>query len=192
MLRISLFICLICSLVPGYSQSGINYQSKSMLRELKKAFAFEPILTEMLIPVEGASGKYFSLQGPGQAQGSSFIYVGRVNSCRQGGCSVENNTIDGGFEYFDYYVTFDSMGVVLHVRVFNYQSTHGYGITSKRWLQQFSGYQGTDSLVVGRNIDGMSGATVSAHAITSDLQKRVRRLKNWLNNDKQIVICSQK
>ncbi|MCK4920537.1 MAG: FMN-binding protein [Bacteroidales bacterium] len=56
----------------------------------------------------------------------------------------------------------------------NYQATHGQEVTSPGWLKQFVGYDGIKSLVVGREIDAISGATISADAITMNLQRRIR------------------
>ncbi|MFO7723182.1 MAG: hypothetical protein R6V49_08180 [Bacteroidales bacterium] len=41
--------------------------------------------------------------------------------------------------------------------------------TAKRWLRQFIGYNGTSELVVGKNEDAISGATVSVQGITADI-----------------------
>jgi Na+-translocating ferredoxin:NAD+ oxidoreductase RnfG subunit len=101
-----------------------------------------------------------------------------VNSCRAGGCSISGNTpANMDSEYFDYYIFFDSAKTVKQVEVFNYQATHGYEITAKGWLKQFTGFSGKDSLVVNKDIDGISGATISVYAITSDVQEKTRMLK---------------
>jgi len=44
-----------------------------------------------------------------------------------------------------------------------------YEICSKNWLKQFIGYQG-NPLRYKADIDGISGATISANSITSDIQ----------------------
>jgi len=69
----------------------------------------------------------------------------------------------------NYCIFFDSSKAVRQVEVFNYQATPGYEITAKGWLKQFAGFSGIDSLVVNKNIDGISGATISVYAITADV-----------------------
>jgi len=63
------------------------------------------------------------------------------------------------------------------VEVYNYQATHGYEITAKGWLKQFVGYSAKDTLLVNKDIDGISGATISVFAITEDVQLKTRLLK---------------
>ena len=43
-------------------------------------------------------------------EGIKFLaYVGRVYSCRAGGCSIQMlNDPEGEYEYFDYFILFDS------------------------------------------------------------------------------------
>ena len=42
-------------------------------------------------------------------------------------------------------------------------------MTAKGWLKQFTGYNGTSQLEVNKNVDAISGATVSVYAITDDV-----------------------
>lgn len=107
-----------------------------------------------------------------------FVYLGRVNSCRNGGCNIESETID--FEYFDYFFIADTSGEVLKVKIFNYKATHGHEIMSSGWLRQFIGYNGQEHLVYGKDIQAISGATISAVAINTDIQVKVRNLQKWL------------
>ena len=96
-----------------------------------------------------------------------YCYIGRVNSCRSGGCSISHDsTPAGAFEYFDYLISMDLNKEVKSVKVYNYQATHGQEVCSKGWLKQFIGYKGNTELVVGKDIDAIAGATISVYAIT--------------------------
>ena len=68
----------------------------------------------------------------------------------------------------------------MNVNVFNYEATHGQEITSKRWLKQFVNFQGENELVAGKNIDAISGATISVNGIVKDLQEKTYILKTLL------------
>lgn len=116
-----------------------------------------------------------------QNQEKRFAYSGRVNSCRAGGCS-SGGAVGGAdaFEYFDYYIIFDDSIQVLHVKVFNYQASHGQEITARGWLKQFRGYDGSRLMEVGKQIDAISGATISVNAITDDIKLRTKQLKALL------------
>jgi Na+-translocating ferredoxin:NAD+ oxidoreductase RnfG subunit len=102
-----------------------------------------------------------------------------VNSCRAGGCSNPALPASGleTSEYFDYFVVFDGNLSIQQVKVYNYQATHGQEVTNKGWLKQFQGYNGERQLNVGKNIDAISGATVSVYAITNDIQEKTQLLK---------------
>ena len=79
-------------------------------------------------------------------------------------------------EFFMYFVITDSEYRVIHVEVFNYQATKGHEIMSRSWLRQFNGYEDGKSLIFDKDIDGISGATLSARAITADVEKALRMI----------------
>ena len=101
-----------------------------------------------------------------------MIYVGRVNSCRQGGCSVDGEGEETvSYEFFDYFMLTDMSGEVRWVKIFNYQATQGHEVMSRGWLNQFRGLTSeSKKLELGRDIEAISGATISAKAITDDIQ----------------------
>ena len=125
------------------------------------------------------NGRIYSTFSGDQKLG--FAYVGRIYSCRSGGCGnddgpVEMVSIDEDFEYFDYFIIFDEDLNVKKLRVFNYQATHGHEVGGKGWLKQFIGYHGEKKLEYGKNVDSISGATISANAITYNVQESYRYL----------------
>ena len=63
------------------------------------------------------------------------------------------------------------------VRVFNYAATHGQEVSVKRWLDQFAGHDGAEPLRVGKEIDAISGATISVYALVADVQEKTIILK---------------
>lgn len=134
-----------------------------------------PVLLEMKIQNDNISpnidGRFFRVGEESDPGPVKHAFVGRVNSCRSGGCSSELKPCPSeAFEYFDYFVLFDFAGQVLKVSVFNYRATHGQEITIKGWLKQFQGYNGVKDLVVGKDIDTISGATISVYGITENVQ----------------------
>lgn len=79
----------------------------------------------------------------------------------------------GRFDYFDYLLAFDSDLSVLGVTVTVYRSPQGAAICQKKWLSQFKGYEG-DDLSLGRDINAISGATISATSMVQDVQRCYR------------------
>lgn len=74
----------------------------------------------------------------------------------------------GRYDFFDYLVIYDTAYIIRHVAVIEYRSDHGFEITNKKWLKQFVGTSGCDH-EYGYDIQAISGATLSANSITSDI-----------------------
>lgn len=111
------------------------------------------------------------------------IYMGKVNTCAIGGCVAVNQfdpMPDLDSEYFDYIIYFDTEATIKKVKIIDYNATYGYEVCSKSWLKQFIGYYGNKSLSVGKNVDGISGATISAQAIVTDIAYQTELVKNIL------------
>lgn len=162
-------------------ESELVHRPKSLLKETQRLGVtnVDSALTIMQLKDSTANcerGSFYRIATP---KSSFYYYVGRVNSCRVGGCSVELGTSED-YEYFDYFVLFNEVGHVELVRVFNYQATHGQEITIKGWLKQFVGYTGDADLIVGNNVDHIAGATISTNAISVDVEYRTRLLKEEL------------
>ncbi len=100
-----------------------------------------------------------------------IMYVGRVKSCRIGGCaSPFSNEKPTDHEHFDYMIIFEPTNLqVLKIEVLDYQATYGFEICSPSWLKQFIGYNGNSPLEYGGEIQALSGATISGIAITDDV-----------------------
>lgn len=89
----------------------------------------------------------------------------------------------GRYDYFDYSVLYSSGMEVIQVVVTRYRSTHGAGISQKKWLSQFKGYRGQD-LTLGKDIDAVSGGTLSASSLLEGLQ-RCHKLMGGLPENKR-------
>jgi len=164
--------------------NGIDYNNRTFVREIESAFKSGPDQLQKLSVASGytedeLAGQFFKIEN---SSSKGYAYVGRVLSCRGGGCSHGQALADAAAEYFDYFILYDGDVKVLQVRVFNYQATHGHGITSRGWLRQFTGYNGSGKLDPGKNIDAISGATISVKAITSDIENKTRMLKSFLQH----------
>lgn len=187
MLKFKIFILFSFVFISSFTNENIDYQHKSIQKELVK---FNKIgiskLQEVHISEEikykyNIQGKYFKVENSEKFDTIKYVYIGRVNSCRAGGCSNSNEKLETEkYEYFDYFIFLDNNQNVKTVRIFNYQATHGQEITSKGWLNQFTNYNGKTDLEVGKNIDAISGATISVYAITFDVQFKTEILKKYI------------
>lgn len=80
-----------------------------------------------------------------------FAYVGKAKS---------------KIALFDYVVIFDKNLIITQVKVLIYREDHGGEISSKRWLQQFLGFEKNQTIIYKKDIAGISGATISAYSLT--------------------------
>ena len=85
----------------------------------------------------------------------------------------------GRYDQFDYLLITDKTVSIQLVRILKYRSEHGSEIASKKWLSQFENYAGGD-LRYGDDISAISGATISAKSIVSDIPKIIQTLKTKL------------
>ena len=98
---------------------------------------------------------------------------------------VNDNKLTGFFYYgkalskadvFDYVVIFDKELIIKKIKILAYREDYGGEIGSKRWSKQFNDLSIDDSAVYGKNIKGISGATISARSMTITVNKLLESL----------------
>ncbi len=170
-MRFALLLILLLNMLTVHA-SGPDYANRALRKELERSFQLDlsnlhenAKLTKQL----GHEGKLFEIKNQDILLG--YVYVGRIISCRQGVCNLSSGPSGGGdsFEYFDAFIIYNADKSVQKVKVFNYQATHGHEIASNGWLKQFMGFKSEAPLIVGKNIDALSGATISANALTDEV-----------------------
>lgn len=184
MIRLIITILFLIVIAGGFAlgKKGIDYTNKRIIKKISKIidtkdFALQE-LSELNSEAYQFRGKFYQVIQPTNDSDDLLIYIGRVTCCRASGCSIERKLVENEeSEYFDYFIMFDKNKNVIEVNIFNYQATYGYEITSKGWLKQFIGRGKVESFEVGKNIDAISGATISVHAITFDVQEKMDFLK---------------
>lgn len=170
---LKVLVLLTCSSLWAASGDSIDLKDKKLTKAFAK-FSINFLEDYQAMSLEHAKhGQFFILKTETHPKSVKYIYIGRVNTCRTGTCSSNSEMA----EYFDYIIFFDKHKAVSQVKVYNYQASHGQEITAKSWLKQFIGYQGKEELKVYKNIDGISGATISSYAITEDINTCTKRLQ---------------
>jgi hypothetical protein len=168
------------------AQARIDYFPKPLAKELGVPVDSSEAMSEMNLSVSVTkhpiNGKFFEVCTSKLPLKARYAYIGRVNTCRAGGCSANNTqeNSDQESEFFFYYILFDSTAKIVKVKIFDYQSSHGHGITSKGWLRQFEGFDGREELVIDKHIDAISGATISVAATVSDIEHKTAVLHKIL------------
>ena len=150
-----------------------HYLTKKMNRHLAKIFGKEVKYKEICIADSLAIGhQVFEVTIADTVSGYSMIT--RALGCKIGGCDKPNkDTIS--FEEFFFLTAFDKQKNIKKVRVLEYTSDHGYQIANKGWLKQF---EKAKTFTVGKNIDGISGATISVKSITKGVNEQIDILES--------------
>jgi hypothetical protein len=178
--RYLLFLCLFLLTRVSTGQDLPEDLPNSAEKMLNRFFEKESVVLEKKrIIVPGSSPlKFFTIFSEKSNETLGYLYFGRVKTCRTGGCSLPGNSRTGEeSEYFDYLILFNSAMTVENIQVVNYQASYGHEIAARGWLQQFRGYAGKKPLEVGKNIDAVSGATVSTQALAEDVAWKTKILQ---------------
>ena len=68
-------------------------------------------------------------------------------------------------------VYFDNNGKITKSEIIKYREQYGGAVVNPEWNKQFIGKDSKSDFVVGKNIDGISGATISVHSVTKGIRK---------------------
>ena len=79
----------------------------------------------------------------------------------------------GRYDYFDYLLAYAPDLTVQGLTITVYRSSHGAAICQKKWLGQFEAYSG-ENLTLGKDIDAVAGATISATSMVKDVKRCYR------------------
>jgi len=171
-------------LMIGFTNTNqIVVPHKKIEKTVKKYLKIQDFVLQPIDVTIGTSSQTQIIEILDSTSTFGYIYVSRVNSCRAGGCSISQNDIAIEFEYFDYFLITDTAGNIINVKVFNYQATHGHEIMSRGWLKQFVGFNGSQALDYGKDIEAISGATISAKSLTEDIEIAQGVIQNLLKKN---------
>jgi Na+-translocating ferredoxin:NAD+ oxidoreductase RnfG subunit len=76
-------------------------------------------------------------------------------------------------------VAVDSTDELKDVDILVYREPYGGEVAYEAWRRQFRGKSSADSLVLGRDIRSISGATISANAVTLGVRRALEDLARW-------------
>jgi len=70
-----------------------------------------------------------------------------------------------------YLTCFNMDGQMINAHIVKYREDYGYEVGNRRWLNQFLGLDASSDYKVGKNIDGISGATISVNSVTRGINR---------------------
>lgn len=85
--------------------------------------------------------------------------------------------LNGKLHSFSSLVVLDPKGAVLQVSITNYPASHGIQVTNRRWLNKLR-IDSESKLEYGKNVDALSGATISAQNLINGIENLRNSLKN--------------
>tara|TARA_R110002096_G_scaffold83876_4_gene194161 strand:- start:22490 stop:23029 length:540 start_codon:yes stop_codon:yes gene_type:complete len=105
------------------------------------------------------SNKLYKVYASNEFKG--FVYVAQAPSMKN---------------VFDYLVIFNKDLEIEKAKVLIYREQHGRQIGTARWLSQFNGMNTDNRPTLGKDIDGISGATISSKSMTKAINELLTSL----------------
>lgn len=120
---------------------------------------------------------------------SNYIYYYEIKKNNEIiGFAVLDNVL-GKVKPITYLVIFENDFSVKSVDIIKYREQYGGAVANEEWLKQFRTKTVESELELNSNIDGISGATISAKAIVKGV-KRILYLVNNLGEDERNLLVS--
>ena len=109
-----------------------------------------------------------------------LVYYGESDGRRDGYAIVDAEK--GMHEAIDFAVRFTDGGAVARIEVMAYREAYGDEIRSARFRAQFSGKTASHAITAGKDIDIVSGASISCRSIAVGIKRDVLVLETALKN----------
>lgn len=144
-------------------------------KEIKSVFEVEvynkevisiPLEINETLPIKITDTNFFKIKDESSLLG--YYYIGKAY---------------GKADFFDFIVIFDENLIVTKVKILVYREDHGGEIGSKRWLKQFIGSDKNSALKYQKDIAAISGATLSAKAMTNEVNKLLKTIGILVNKN---------
>jgi len=170
-------------LLAGSSENHLSVKKRILDKAIHKSLNVKDYSLNILDEINEKEGDFYTINSSYSSEG--YLYVGKVESCRIGGCSAEGyeeSEIDILNEYFNYFIILDENLRVRNVKIYDYNATYGYEICSPFWLRNFNGVNAEEPIALGVEIDAISGATISSEVLVEDLMNKVNLISSFVNN----------
>ena len=101
----------------------------------------------------------------------SFLYKWTVFDSDTIKSIVFLDNVLGKTQPISFMVMFDTDGKIEHCQIIKYREDHGGQVQDENWLMQFKGKNYKSSFIIGKDIDGISGATISTNSLSKGIFK---------------------
>lgn len=156
-------LCVLAVLLPGTCFATIHVS----LEEIQaRMFPNQKMMLTSVVVSDAVREKMQDISSVRQSFKADRIY-----HAEKGGWLVVDEVV-GKHEMIKYAVGINADGSVKQIEVMDYVESYGYEVAESKWRQQFVGKTSADPIKLKKDIDGISGATLSAKHL-SDGVKRV-------------------
>jgi len=119
--------------------------------------------------------------GIGSVKTDWSIYFSETDGKRNDGFAILDKEL-GLHEPIDFAVRFTGAGAVDNVEVMEYREAYGDEIRAERFRKQFFGKSARDSISVGKDIQIITGASISSRSMAVGVKRGALVLENALKN----------
>lgn len=142
---------------------------KKILELLEKEFNDNIIIMDSTLTLSKAASKTIEQKSKIKIHYNNFhlIKIFQNDTLLAKGLRIEVPSKNGDLSIF---TLTDKRGSVKNVKIVKADDTKGYNLNSKLWRKQFVNKNASDLLRVGKDIDAMSGATISSNAVTKAIK----------------------
>ncbi len=169
------------------SFSGVTYAVRLLTREdaLKKVFGegveittetkelVDPELSKIKERLDGSLVFFQKGSKSKEVSASTTIefYFASKNGTKTGVVIFDEEP--GKWGPVDFIIALDLNGAVTRVEVLSYEEKRGQPIARRSYLSQYDGKTSKSALTVGKDINGVSGATISSRCATFAVKKAI-------------------
>lgn len=100
-----------------------------------------------------------------------FVYIWKIYTDGKLSHTAILDNVTGKTMPITFMAIFDTGGKIINCTIVEYREQYGGGVASDRWLNQFKGKNWESDYEIGRGIDSISGATISARSVTAGIHK---------------------
>ena len=121
---------------------------------------------------------------------SEYVYLWEICELdSQKGFAVLDNTYGKSLP-ITFLVIFSPAGKIIRVDVIRYREPYGGAVGSRNWLNQFTDKSGSDGFKLEKDIDSITGATISVNSVTRGVYKLTLMMEHIISEN--VFSCSRK
>ncbi|MBK7265296.1 MAG: FMN-binding protein [Ignavibacteriales bacterium] len=166
-MTLTLMMCAVSCLFFNLNGQDIRQTTEAILKqELGKSISIAE--DKFTIPAKAKKNAESSAK---QKFLNDFIYIYKVSEKGKIKAYGFLDNVKGKAMPITFLVVFNTKGVILSSHIVKYREQYGGEVASKDWNKDFKGKDAGSDYTVGKSIDAISGATISANSVSKGIKK---------------------